>query len=355
MEILRDRDTYSADHIGDWDGYQAYRQPAGQDSSFVKVEKGFLVFNDAAKHTRFRNAMRSAFKPELLQSFRPSIQKNLNALLDKHAESRQIDIVNELAEPLATKTLCEILGVPPGHEQAVATAAVALNLGIEPLAGAAVIKAADQASDDMRALFMQCREERSPGKVNLITALLDAESQGSIDLEESFALWATIVLAGSSTAINGISNGVLGLVRHPDQITILRDDPTLIKNGVSEILRYDTPGMIVTRAVLADTELRGQQLKKGQLVMAFLGSANRDPEVFAEPDKLNVNRKNIQQQIAFGQGAHFCLGEQIARIEIEATIRALVERFPKMQLESEQVTWHSRIHWRGLRSLQVRL
>src|SRR6476469_1295963 len=113
--------------------------------------------------------------------------------------------------------------------------------------------------------------------------------------------------------------------------------------------------MIVTRSVLADTELRGQSLKKGQLVMAFLGSANRDPEVFPEPDRLNVQRKNIQQQIAFGQGAHFCLGEQIARIESEATIRALVDRCPGMQLESEQVTWHSRVHWRGLRSLPVRI
>lgn len=355
LEVTRDRDKYSADHILDWDGYAAYRQPAGTDSSFVKVEKGFLVFNDAAKHTRFRNAMRSAFKPELLQGFRPVIQRNLDALLDKLAASSQpVDIVNDLAEPLATKTLCDILGVPPGHEAAVSSAAVALNLGIEPLCGAAVIAQANQATDEMKALFEICRQSPREG-VDFVSALLDAEAKGNLTVEESFALWATIVLAGSSTAINGMANGVLALVRHPDQIARLREEPSLLKNGVSEILRYDTPGMIITRAVLEDTELRGKTLKKGQMVMAFLGGANRDPDVFAEPDRLNVDRKNIHQQIAFGQGTHFCLGEQIARIEIEAVIRGLVDRFPNMQLAADQVTWHSRVHWRGLKALPVKL
>lgn len=355
VEVMKDRNKYSADHILDWDGYTAYRRPAGENSSFVKAEKGFLVFNDAAKHTRFRNAMRSAFKPELIQGFRPAIQRNLDALLDKLAASSQpVDIVGDLAEPLATKTLCDVLGVPPGHEASVSSAAVALNLGIEPLCGPTVIAQANQATDEMRTLFEACRNAPGDG-VNLVSALLDAEAKASITAEESFALWATIVLAGSSTAINGMANGVLALVRHPDQIARLREEPSLLKNGVSEILRYDTPGMIITRAVLEDTEMRGKTLKKGQMVMAFLGGANRDPDVFADPDRLNVERKNIQQQIAFGQGAHFCLGDQIARLEIEAVIRSLVDRFPNMQLATEQVTWHSRVHWRGLKALPVRL
>jgi cytochrome P450 len=356
IEMLRDRVRYSADHIADWDGYSAYRKPAGSDSSFVNVEKGFLVFNEASKHTRFRNAMRSAFKPDLLQSFRPAIQRNVDVLLDKHAASGRIDIVTELAEPLATRTLCEILGVPPGYDASVAAAAVALNLGIEPLAGAAVVAAANHATQEMRALFMKSRDERKAGDpVNLMSALLEAESQGAIDLDESFALWATIVLAGSSTAINGMANGVLALLRHPAQFVRLREDPSIIRTAVNEILRYDTPGMIVTRAVTTDTELRSKSLRKGQLVMAFLGAANRDPEIFADPDQLIVDRKNAQQQIAFGQGVHFCLGEQIARVEIETVIRSLVERFPNMRLGSEEVTWHSRVHWRGLRALPVQL
>lgn len=354
VELLRERVRFSADHVESWDGYKEYRRAAGDQSAFLKVEKGFLVFNEASTHARFRAAMKGSFTPATFQHLRPLIQETVESLLNKEPGT-EIEVIEELAQPLASRTLCEVLGVSPEQGATLHTWALAYNMAIEPIAGVAVLAAADRATEEMKQLYQALQTQPGVSGTNLARTLQQAQAQGLINFDEGFALWATIVLAGSATTINAIGNGLLGLLRHPEQIGRLRADPALTKNAVHELLRYDTPGMIVTRAATSDTELGGKKIRKGELIMAFLGAANRDPEMFEDPDALIVDRKNASQHLAFGEGVHFCIGEQIAKIELETVVRTLVKRFPDAQLASEQVQWVSKVHWHGLRSLSVRL
>lgn len=356
VELLRDREHFSADHVTQWDGYAAYRKQAQTESAYVRAEKGILAFTEGGEHARLRAAIKPTFAQSLFHRLRPIVDDAAAGLIGaamRHP-SQPLDIIADLAQPLATRMLREVLGIAPGEEQALHRWAVAYNMAIEPLAGTEVLRAADAATIEMRAVF-DARRDEVPDDGNLTSTLAQAIREGAVTEDEAFALWASIVLAGSATTINLIGNGLYALLQHREQFVRLCDDPGLLKNGINELLRFDSPGMVVTRAAVADVELGGKTIRKGQMVMAFLGAANRDPEVFAEPDVLAVDRPNANQHLAFGQGVHFCIGEQIARIQIESVLRMLIAKCPDVRLASEHVQWFAKVHWRGLRSLPVLL
>ncbi|CAN7275470.1 cytochrome P450 [Trinickia sp. LjRoot230] len=356
VELLRDRDHFSADHVTQWDGYAAYRKQAQTESAYVRTEKGILAFTEGSEHARLRAAIKPTFAQSLFHRLRPIVDDAAAGLIGaamRHP-SQPLDIIADLAQPLATRMLREVLGIAPGEEQALHRWAVAYNMAIEPLAGTEVLRAADAATIEMRAVF-DARRDEVPDDGNLTSTLAQAIREGAVTEDEAFALWASIVLAGSATTINLIGNGLYALLQHREQFVRLCDDSGLLKNGINELLRFDSPGMVVTRAAVADVELGGKTIRKGQMVMAFLGAANRDPEVFAEPDVLAVDRPNANQHLAFGQGVHFCIGEQIARIQIESVLRMLIAKCPDVRLASEHVQWFAKVHWRGLRSLPVLL
>ncbi|MFT3803437.1 MAG: cytochrome P450 [Burkholderiaceae bacterium] len=357
VDLLKDRDSFSADHVREWSGYSPYRQVATGESAFVRVEKGFVVFNEGAEHARLRAAMKPAFSSEAIRRLREVVTTTANRLLDEAVArgTGTFDLLADVARPLATRTMGKLLGVAEEHERRLDAWAHAYNMAIEPIAGKDVLLAADRATTELEALFLAGHETEGLGSTSMRAVLAAAERAGQVTRDEAFALWATVVLAGNATTFNAICNGMLALLRQPEQLATLRAQPELTKNAVNEMLRFDSPGMVVTRAAARGAALGGQHIRKGQLVLAFLGAANRDPAVFTQPDRLDVGRVNASRNIAFGQGGHFCMGEQIARFEIETVVRLLLDRLPRLRLATSDVQWVPKVHWRGLRALPVQV
>src|SRR5205823_3893529 len=193
-------------------------------------------------------------------------------------------------------------------------------------------------------------QRRAEPRDDLITALVRAQEDGDRLSEEELLANAVLLLsAGHETTTNLIGNGTLALLRHPDQAQRLRDDPALVPSAVEELLRYDSPVQFTSRLLRADVALGGQQLRAGQMALLLLGSANRDPEQFADPDRLDVGRPD-NKHLAFGLGPHFCLGAPLARLEGRVVFETLLRRVPGLRLDGRPPEYRDNFNPRGLKS-----
>jgi cytochrome P450 len=210
-----------------------------------------------------------------------------------------------------------------------------------------------RAGRELRAYLEPIIEERRrEPREDLISALAAAEEQGDrLSVDEMYATINLLLVAGNETTTNLIGNGMLALMRFPEQADRLRDDPALIENAVEELLRYDSPVQATTRFALEDTEINGHPVKAFEEIGLMLGAANRDPEQFDEPDRLYLARNDVRH-LSFSHGIHFCLGAPLARIEGQAAIGALVRRFPDMRL-TRDIEWGDNIILRGPKSVHV--
>jgi cytochrome P450 len=182
---------------------------------------------------------------------------------------------------------------------------------------------------------------------------VEAEREGRVRSEaEAIATLILLLVAGNETTTNFLGNAVLALLRHPDQLQRLREDPTLTERAVEELLRYDPPAQTTTRVALQEVEIGGRRIEPNQVVFAVLGAANRDPQVFPEPDRLDLAR-HPNPHLAFGEGIHFCLGASLARAESQIALRALLDRFPHLRLVEEEPCWRPNYILRGLKRLLV--
>lgn len=197
------------------------------------------------------------------------------------------------------------------------------------------------------------RERRAEPADDLVSALVAVQERGDqLTDDELLSTCFLLLAAGHETTINLIGNGMLALLRHPDQLRRLQDDPALIRPAIEELLRYDSPVQMTSRIVAGGTEIAGQALGDGEFVFAVLGAANRDPDRFSDPDRLDLGRAD-NQYLSFGNGPHFCLGAPLARLEGEVAIGALVRRFPALRLDTDTVEWRPNPALRGLESLPV--
>jgi len=181
-----------------------------------------------------------------------------------------------------------------------------------------------------RIAVLVAERRREPGD-DLVSALLQGSTLSDPELLTMLELLAT---AGSETTAVMLGNAVAGLLRHPEQLRLLRERPDLVGNAVEELARWDGAAQVSARVVLEDCELRGRRLRRGELLVALLGAANRDPEQFPDPDRLDVTRAT-GRHLTFGQGVHFCLGAPLARLELQHAIGELVRRFPGLRLAGE--------------------
>ena len=209
----------------------------------------------------------------------------------------------------------------------------------------------------MRALQAYFRDiiarRRAEPRDDLISGLLKAQEEGDrLSDRELLANCVLLLIAGHETTTNLICNGTYALLRHPDQLKRLRDDPSLIPTAVEELLRYDSPVQFTNRFLTADMELGGKTLRAGQMVLLLLAAANRDPEQFPDPDKLDVGRQN-NKHVAFGLGSHFCLGAPLARLEGRLVFEALLQRAPNLRLDGPAPRYRQNFNLRGLESLHV--
>jgi cytochrome P450 len=318
-----------------------------------------MLFLDPPDHTRVRSIFTKAFTPRTLETVRTRIHEICNDQIELMSRdgTNTTDLVQTLAYPLPVLVIAELLGFPRQDHAKLKrwSDEMAAALGFIPTEDDRIRAA--KARDEMRDYFFDQivpRLRRSPDN-SLVSRLLEMEARGEgLNEDELFSNSVLLLGAGHETTTGLISNGVLALLQHRDQLDALRADPSLIGSTVDELLRYDPPVQWVSRTAGQDLELGGQTIRRGELVLASLGAANRDPAVFPDPDRFDIRRKD-NKHLAFGSGIHFCLGAALARMEAEIAIAALVARYPDLQLATKKLHWRKGITFRGLETLPLKL
>ena len=318
-----------------------------------------MLFSDPPDHTRLRGLANRAFTPRAVRVMRPVVERIAGELLEQTRGAREIDLIREYAVSLPLLVIAELLGVPTQHRAAfkVWSDDLAHFIGGSTLPQAVVLTRAAGAGFQLRRYFYRLlhQRRRSAPADDLLGSLIAAEEQGDT-LTEAEVVANTILLlaAGHETTTNLIGNGMLTLLRHPEQLEALRADRALMGSAIDELLRYESPVQWTARVPQEPLELHGQHIAAGQVLTIGIGAANRDPAQFPEPDRFDLRRRD-NSHLAFGHGIHFCLGSALARLEAELAFGALLDRYSEIQLAGEPIQWHRNFTLRGLTSLRVRV
>lgn len=321
--------------------------------AFLKPLERNMLDVDEPDHRRLRNLIHQVFTPRVVEDMRARVQAIADELLAKVALRGRMDIVRDFALPLPLTVIAELLGIPEEarpryHRFSSALMQTTSNLKMMlslPLFWFMV--------RDLRALIA---EKRARPRDDLLTALVQAEQEGShLSENELLAMIVLLTVAGHETTVNLIASGTLALLQHPRELERLRQDPTLLKSAIEELLRYTNPVEMATeRHAREDVELGGVTIPRGELVLAVLASANRDAAQFADPDKLDITR-DPNRHVAFGQGIHYCLGAPLARLEGQIALATLLCTLPGLRLDAAPNTlrWRPTYIVRGLEALPV--
>ena len=316
-----------------------------------------MLDRDPPDHTRLRGLVSKAFTPRVVDVLRPHIQQIVDGLLDRVENQGGMDLIEDFAYPLPVTVICEMLGVPAADQDIFKSwstdIARSLDAAILPADSDAIPRGRDARlglADYFRSLIATRRKDPKP---DLLSALIAAEEEGNkLSEGELVSTCMLLLIAGHETTVNLIGNGLLALLQHPDQLRALRDDPGLIQTGVEELLRFDGPVQRTGRMTTTEVEIGGKRIPRDSVVVSVIGAANRDPKQFADPDRLDVSRKD-NRHIAFGFGIHFCLGAPLARLEGQIALGTLLRRIPKLALVSNVPEWRESSTLRGLKSLPV--
>ncbi|HEV2109257.1 MAG TPA: cytochrome P450 [Thermomicrobiales bacterium] len=324
----------------------------------ARVQRAMMLFADPPRHTRLRGLVNRAFTPRVVASIRDTIQMVIDDLLDTIADRGQMDVIGDLAYPLPTMVIARLLGVPP--EDRTRLKAWSDDFAVFIGGGAALPGVPERADASVRELsaYLQkivAERRRAPG-MDLISGLLTAEERGDVlDEDELYATCMLVLIAGHETTTNLIGNGLLALLIHPGERARLQDDWALLPSAIDELLRYDSPVQVTSRIVCESFRWDGHSFEAGQFVDLWLGAANRDPARFPDPDRLDLSRTD-NRHLAFGYGAHFCIGAPLARLEGELAIGTVLRRFPDLKLDPTAfpLLHHDSSVFRALQALPVR-
>lgn len=343
--------------------------------SFAKT----VFYADPPYHTHLRGLMNHAFTPRRVERLRARVQKIVDELLDVVEAQSQPDIVHDLAYPLPVMVIAELLGLPAADRARFKKWSDDLFaiLGTVRRKSPELIQRAAESLREMTEYAKHLsRERRLDPKDDLLTALLSFTEEGEscvhaepsgmmsgewqsgraparrLTEEELVANINILLSTGHETTTHLIGNGLLALLQHPDQLKKLRSQPALLGPAIEEMLRYDSPVQITYRSTLEDANIGGVMIRKGDLVNTILGSANRDPERFSNPDRFDITR-NEGRHLGFGLGIHFCIGAPLVRMEAELVFETILRRFPNIQLATETLEWQEHAIFRGLKSLPV--
>jgi cytochrome P450 len=308
---------------------------------------------DPPDHTRLRTLVNKAFTPASVERLRPRVQVLVDEILSAAAERGRMEVISELAYPLPVTVIAEMLGIPPEDHQVFKDWSATLAANLDPIRSGELREDAFEARDALAEYLSEVveRRRRRPGD-DLISGLLSAEERGDVlTHRELLTMCNLLLIAGHETTVNLIGNGLRALLANPDQFQRLQQDSGLIETAVEELLRFDGPVQLTGRVVVEATSVAGVQMKAGQFVMLLLGAANRDPEQFPDPDRLDLGRRP-NQHLGFGRGIHFCLGAPLARLEGQVVLGAMVSRFPGLRLDGDPVQ-RDTVTLRGLEALPV--
>jgi cytochrome P450 len=323
-------------------------------SSTAAYGRPSMLFLDPPDHTRLRALVSKAFTPPTIEALTPRLYSIVEELLDQVADPTAFDLIEALAYPLPVIVMAELLGIPPKDRAQFKVWSDKRARMLEPTITSREMQAANQAAAELDDYFLGImKERRVEPRDDLISSLVAVEEAGDkLTQDELLGMLRLLLIAGNETTTNFIGNGILALLRHPDQMQALRANPGLMETAVEELLRYDTPVQVDGRTVLEDMEIEGRHLKKGQGVVVLLGSANHDPDVFRQPERLDITRCEASH-ISFGRGIHHCLGSPLARLEGRIAFEALLERFAELRLLTDRPLFKDNLVLRGLQTLPI--
>jgi cytochrome P450 len=312
-----------------------------------------LLHSDPPDHTRLRGLVNRAFTPQVMDGMRPRIEAVVDELLEAAEAAGHFDLIGDFAFHLPAIVTAVVVGMPPEERHQfkawsddVAAYSASNRLTLE------VAENALRSLLESRAYLLEiAARRRTEPRDDLISRLVGAEDDG-LSRGELLSTCVTFLVGGHETTTALLASGLLGLFRDPEQLAALRVGPAAIATAVEEFLRYESPNQRIVRLAREDIEIEGRRIRRGQQVMFLLGSANRDPDQFPDPDCLDIHR-SPNRHLAFAAGPHACFGMRLARLEAEIAFNALLRRFPKLRLTPPEPEWVPSYQLRMLKSLPV--
>jgi hypothetical protein len=314
----------------------------GVDESDPTTQRYFMLQQDPPTHTRLRRLVSGAFTPRAIARIRESVERIVQECLERVATRGRMDLIADLALPVPATVICEMLGVPIADRDRFTVWTAQATHGLAaPIAAPEVIAQARSAGLALAEYFEGLiAERRRDLSDDILSGMIRAgEDEDRLSHFELISQSIGLLIAGFETTIGLIGNGLRALIRHPEQIERVRARPDVIANAVDECLRYDGPILLTMRILHEDAVFGEKTIPKNAMVWGMLGAANRDPAKFPDPDRFDVARANANEHLAFGGGAHFCLGSHLAQLEARMAIGAVLERFRDLALESDTVEW----------------
>jgi cytochrome P450 len=351
-EILRDRTTSVEAQNGKPDAMsQAIARRIQQDEG----RKPSILRLDDPEHQRLRKLVNKAFTPRSVERMRPRTEEIAATLLDEIGDRETFDIINDFSGPLPTVVIAEMLGVDPAMRADFKRWSDTLVLGFLPFPTDEQLQQMQEASRNLDRIFQEeIAKRRVEHREDLIGGMVAAEEAGDqMDDEEIVTMCGLLLIAGNVTTTDLIGNGMHALLRHPEQLELLRREPERIENAVEEMLRYDGPVTNTGRIAMRDMEMAGCPIEKGDWITVSIAGANHDPDFIDRPDEFDITREDIEHH-AFGGGAHYCLGAPLARMEAQVGVNALLRRFPHLELADEKPPRRGIPVFRGFERLLVR-
>ncbi|MED4256024.1 cytochrome P450 [Priestia megaterium] len=311
-----------------------------------------MLFVDPPDHHRLRSLVQSGFTPKRIEKLRGRVKEIAREQAKLMSNKGTVDFINAYAFPIPIRVICELLGIPPEDQ-----------LDFQRWSNALVDINDDSEYDKVNVEFVAYLEKlieqkRVSPKEDLMSHLIQVEEGGErLTVSELYGVVMLLIVAGHETTVNLIANGLLALLTHPEQLALLKADPSLVAQAIEELLRFNGPVEFSTdRWAKESFMFMGQQVEKGDHVIVSLASADHDPAAFANPSTLDITREK-SPHLAFGKGIHYCLGAPLARLEGEIAIQVLLEEYPNLTLAAElsELEWRQSLIIRGLKQLPVNL
>ena len=328
----------------------------GWNSPVVNDTRMWMLMLDGGPHRRIRGLVNPVFSGRSVQKMRPRISEILEKVLADMGSGEGIDLIDALALPLPVTVICGLVGLPVEDRDQCRRWTEAIGHVVDPALDETTQRVMNSSVVEFHAYIAEhLAKRRSEPQDDILSRLMLAEVDGErLSDDEIIANVLLLFNAGHETTVNLIGNGMLALLRHPDQLRALRENPGLIEEGVDEFTRYDAPVQLVARITTADVEVGGKTIPAGSKLMILLGAANRDPRRYAHPDTLDMTRTAIKP-LAFGGGPHYCIGALLGKIEGRLVFDELLRRYRNISLTTEDVVWRPHVNFRGLSELRVDL
>jgi pimeloyl-[acyl-carrier protein] synthase len=325
-------------------------------SQLSNVPHQAMAFSDPPKHTRLRSLVGKTFTTQMLEGMRLQIQENVDALVDTFLDNCQntqkIEFMENFAAILPVKVLSDLIGFDPeDHPKLKNWVKNEVKFfGGMPIALELIVQSRTEFLNYIQDQILQRREHLGE---DLLSALIVAQEEDDrLSNEELQGMLWLLLIAGSETTFSAMGNSMLTLIKNPEQLELLRENPFLIETAVEELLRYESPVQFLHRRSKNDFELQGSLIKAGQDIYLWLASANRDLDQFPEAERLDITRQN-NQHLGFGDGIHRCLGASLSRLEMQIALKRILQRLPEFRLGSEGYEWNLSVFTRGLKSLSL--